>query len=181
MSEKISLISYPIHVARLPQRGMTVSMEAELDQRVALAAAHDLLEVSQLRAEVVVTGWKKGGVKVSGRVRANVVQACVLSLEPVESTIDEEVSAIFVPEGSHLSVPKASADGEILLDAEGDDAPETFSGDTIDVGALVEEFFELGIDPYPRKPGVSLDAPTKEPEPERHPLGEKLLELRKKL
>ena len=48
--------------------------------------------------------------------------------------------------------------GEILLDAEGPDSPETFSGDTIDVGALAEEFFGLAIDPYPRKQGVSLEA-----------------------
>ena len=44
------------------------------------------------------------------------------------------------------------------LDAEGPDSPETFSGETIDVGALAEEFFGLAIDPYPRKEGVSLDA-----------------------
>ena len=37
-----------------------------------------------------------------------------------------------------------------MLDAEGPDSPETFTGDTIDVGALAEEFFGLAIDPYPR-------------------------------
>jgi len=48
--------------------------------------------------------------------------------------------------------------GEILIDAEGPDSPETFSGDTIDVGALAEQFFGLAIDPYPRKAGASLEA-----------------------
>lgn len=39
----------------------------------------------------------------------------------------------------------------MILDAEGEDGPEPFSGDAIDVGQLAEEFFALGIDPYPRK------------------------------
>ena len=34
-------------------------------------------------------------------------------------------------------------------------APKLFSGDTIDVGALAEEYFGLAIDPYPRAPGAS--------------------------
>ena len=43
-----------------------------------------------------------------------------------------------------------------MLDAEGPDGPETFTGDTIDAGALAEEFFGLAIDPYPRKTGVAV-------------------------
>jgi uncharacterized metal-binding protein YceD (DUF177 family) len=39
----------------------------------------------------------------------------------------------------------------MLIDAEGPDMPETFEGDQIDIGAVAEEFFELAIDPYPRK------------------------------
>ena len=65
---------------------------------------------------------------------------------------------MFLPEDSKLGRLGFDGGGEILLDAEGPDSPETFSGDTIDVGALAEEFFGLAIDPYPRKPGVSLAA-----------------------
>jgi len=45
-----------------------------------------------------------------------------------------------------------------MLDADGADSPETFVGDRIDVGAVAEEFFELAIDPYPRKPGLPDEA-----------------------
>jgi hypothetical protein len=44
----------------------------------------------------------------------------------------------------------------MVLDPEGPDAPESFTGTSIDVGALAEQFFALGIDPYPRKEGVEL-------------------------
>ena len=58
-----------------------------------------------------------------------------------------------------------------------------FSGDTIDVGALAEEFFGLAIDPYPRKPGaaaadgVRRSRPLAEPD---GPLQEKLRQLTRK-
>lgn len=174
-------ISLPVNVARLPQRGMPLTIEADSNQRSALAQAHGLIEVRSLQADVIVTSWKKGGVQVNGRVNARVIQSCIVSLEPVENLIDEEVSALLLPEGSRLAVPKRSAEGEILLDAEGDDTPETFSGDTIDIGALVEEFFSLAIDPWPRKPGASLPAETDTSEEPRGSLGAQLNELRKKL
>jgi hypothetical protein len=91
-------------------------------------------------------------------VEADITQACVVTLEPVTAHIDAPVEGLFLPEDSKLGRQGFGAGGEILLDAEGPDAPETFSGDTIDVGQLAEEFFGLAIEPYPRKPGARLDA-----------------------
>jgi len=87
----------------------------------------------------------------------NVVQACVVTLEPVISQIDQELDQIFVPEGSRLARILTNEAGEMILDPEGPDVPETFTGDTIDAGALVAEFAALAIDPYPRKSGAAFD------------------------
>ena len=175
-----SAIAFPVHVARLPKSGMQVTIEADAEQLKALAAAHGLNAVERFVATLDISTWKKGGVRVAGRVQAKVVQECVVTLEPVTGTIDEKVSATFLPEGSRLAVPVYSAEGEILLDPEGDDAPELFSGDTVDVGQLAEEFFALGIDPYPRKQGVALDTGDGDDE-KRGPLHDKLVALRDKL
>lgn len=175
-----SPVSFPVHVARLPKKGTTVAIEADAEQRAALADVHGLRAVDRFVATLEVAPWKQGGVRVAGRVAADIVQDCVVTLEPVAASVDEEVTAVFLPEGSKLAVPTYSAEGEILLDAEGDDAPEVFSGDTVDVGQLAEEFFSLGIDPYPRKAGVSLPAGA-EREEKRGPLYDKLTELKKKL
>lgn len=174
-----SPVSWPVHVARLPKKGMAVTVEADAEQRAALAAVHGLREVVRFVAGLEVAPWREGGVRVSGRVVADIVQDCVVTLEPVEATVDEAVEAMFVPEGSKLAVPARSAEGEILLDAEGDDAPEVFSGDTVDVGQLAEEFFSLGIDPYPRKTGATLAA-SDGSEQKRGPLHDKLAQLKKK-
>lgn len=175
-----SPIAFPVSIARLPQKGMPVTIEASETQRAALASVHGLRDLATLRAELLVRPWKRDGVSVEGNVRAELVQDCIVTLEPVHEIVDEPISALFVPAGSRLAVPRHSAEGEVILDAEGDDAPEVFSGDTIDVGQLAEEYFAMGINPYPRKAGAALDASGAD-DKKRGPLFEKLSGLAKKL
>ena len=151
-------ISLPVSVARLPQRGMPVKLVATDKERLALARDHDLLEVKDFAADLIVSKWRGDGVKVTGTVKAQIVQTCSITLEPLDAEVDNEVDAIFVPEHSKFARVQADANGELVLDADGPDAPETFAGDHIDVGAVAEEFFELGINPYPRKEGAMLQA-----------------------
>jgi hypothetical protein len=152
-----SPVSFPVHVARLPKKGMPVTISATPKQREALARVHDLVSVDEFDTELVVMPWKRNGVRVDGRVTAHIVQSCVVTLEPLSATIDEPVSGIFLPEDSRLGRESFGEGGEIMIDVEGPDSPETFAGDTIDVGALAEEFFGLAIDPYPRKPDAQID------------------------
>lgn len=153
-----SPVSFQVSVARLARAGLPVWLEADEEQRAALAREHGLLAVERFRVDAVVAPWQRDAIKVKGRVSASIVQACVLTLEPVPAAIDEEFEAVLVPERSRLARPPATDRGELVLDAEGDDLPETFSGDHVDVGAMAEEFFELAIDPYPRAPGATLAA-----------------------
>jgi hypothetical protein len=181
--EARSPVSFRASVVRLPRRGLPVTIDADEKQRAALAGEHGLLSVERFHADLVVANWKGDGVRVGGRVEADFTQACVVSLEPLAARVDEEVSAIFVPEDSRLAPPGRAGSGEILLDAEGPDGPETFSGDWIDVGQLAEEFFALAIDPYPHKEGVALPAARAEQAPggaADGALAEKLATLRGK-
>jgi hypothetical protein len=171
-----SPVSFRANVARLPHKGLPVVIEADAAQRAVLAEEHGLLSVEAYRAELLVVSWKRNGVKVSGRVEADITQACIVTLEPVEAHIDEPVEALLLPEDSKLGRQGFEGGGEILLDADGPDSPETFSGDTIDVGALAEQFFGLAIDPYPRKSGAALDA-AGDTEPEENEFQQKLRSL----
>jgi hypothetical protein len=149
-----SPVSFRASVVRLPKKGMPVVIDASPEQRAALAREHGLLDVKNFHADLVVSPWKRDGVSVSGRVEGDIVQECVVTLEPIDARIDEEVSAVFIPEGSNLERYDRLSTAEMILDPEGPDAPESFSGTHIDVGALAEQFFALGIDPYPRKEGI---------------------------
>jgi hypothetical protein len=150
-------IPHMVSVARLPQNGMPLTLKANEKELRTLAKEHDLVRVQSFTAELLIKKWRKDGVRITGSVTAEITQNCVITLEPLIARVENEIDAVFVQEGSKLSRPPLSADGEIIIDYEGADAPETFSGDTIDAGALAEEFFGLAIDPYPRKPGASLE------------------------
>ncbi|TGP42202.1 DUF177 domain-containing protein, partial [bacterium M00.F.Ca.ET.229.01.1.1] len=74
-----SQVSFIANVARLPQKGLPVPIEADERQRAALAVEHELLSVERYRAELLVAPWKRNGVKVSGRVEADITQACIVT------------------------------------------------------------------------------------------------------
>ncbi len=46
-----------------------------------------------------------------------------------------------------------------------EDEPDPVIDGKIDLGALAAEFFALGLDPYPRKPGAVLDEERTNAEP----------------
>ena len=144
--------SYPVKVGHISANPVEVTISADAGERAGLAKLWSILEVKALTATFEVRRWKRDGVRLKGRVTADIVQACVVTLDPVESHIDEPVEVVFVPEGSKLArLPLASESGEMLLDPDGPDAPEIFSGDSIDAGEVAAEHVALAIDPYPRK------------------------------
>jgi uncharacterized metal-binding protein YceD (DUF177 family) len=148
--------SYRVKVGHISHNALDVRIEADAGERAALAKLWDILGVEALSAELKLRRWKKDGVKVFGTVHAEVTQACVVTLDPVPEVIDEEFDELFAPEGSALARIPANDQGEIMIDPDGPDIPETFIGDAIDVGAVVSEIVAMALDPYPRKPGTAF-------------------------
>lgn len=150
--------SYLVKVGHVSHNPIEVHVEADARERKALAELWKVLSVEDLRADLKIRRWKKDGVKVFGEIHGKVTQACVVTLDPVQSDIDEEIDQIFVPEGSSLARIPANDEGEMIIDPDGPDLPETFIGDAVDIGAIVAEFAAMSLDPYPRKPGVEFEA-----------------------
>lgn len=154
MTAKPEAFSYRVKVGHIAANPVHVTLAADADECRRLAAKWDVGAVMAFSAELDIARWKRDGVRVSGTVRATVEQPCVVTLEPVVQELDEAVNAIFVPEGSKLARLATPGEGEIVIDADGPDLPETFSGDTLDIGAVAAEFAAMGIDHYPRREGV---------------------------
>ncbi|HRQ60725.1 MAG TPA: DUF177 domain-containing protein [Alphaproteobacteria bacterium] len=98
-------------------------------------------------------------VHVSGRFTAHVTQACVVSLEPVVSDLDEEFEGWFANPDNAVMLAKArrerqakNGEGETPIMEEKDD-PEPIVNGHIDLGELVTQYLSLALDPYPRAPG----------------------------
>jgi uncharacterized metal-binding protein YceD (DUF177 family) len=154
--------SVPVAVTDIPETGRRIDVVADDETRAAIARAAGLGALPRLQAGFDLTRHGADGLHLVGRVAATVVQPCVVTLEPLESQVDEAVDLIFLPEADVA----AAAAGPQSLDA--GDPPEALRDGTVDLGAVATEFLLLGIDPYPRKPGVVFDAPVAD-DPTSHP------------
>jgi hypothetical protein len=145
-ADAVSPLSRPFPVADLPPEGVEAEVEATPEEREALARAFAVPSIHALRGAFRVSGTRSR-VHVSGRVEARVEQICVVSLDSFDNDVREDVEVDFAAPGV------AAAQG---APGQGKDPPDEIVGGTIDLGALAAEFFALGLDPHPRKPGVDF-------------------------
>jgi len=87
----------------------------------------------------------------SGRVVADVEQACVVTLEPVAERIEAELSVLLRP------AARRQDDALDITDPFDEDEVEEIESGTIDVGRIVYEEIASRLDPYPRAPGADFD------------------------
>ncbi|MGE0233125.1 MAG: DUF177 domain-containing protein [Flavobacteriaceae bacterium] len=145
MNEERPILQLTVARDEVPPQGLKRRFNADAAQRAALARRYGLEAVESFEGEVELRPWRREGLAATGRVEAKVVQRCVVTLEPVDNAIGEDIDVRFDPEP-----------GTAPVDAE-DDPPEPMVAGRADIGRIVEEFFALGIDLYPRKPGVVFE------------------------
>ena len=151
-----------MRVETLPKEGRTVVIEASSAEREALAAFLKLPAIEALSASLALTRSGAAGVRVTGAVHGELTQICVVSLEPFPATIDEVIDVSFAPRAEEGAARRSGAEPETFsMTDQGE--PDPIVDGKIDLGALAAEFFALGLDPYPRKPGASFESP-EEPE-----------------
>jgi uncharacterized metal-binding protein YceD (DUF177 family) len=131
ISEHLS--ASPAECAALAKRfGVEAIQDLRADCRLA-----SLASANRLRLEV----------KFSAAVR----QLCVITLEPVETSINAEFAREYTP-------PAFTEDTqEIVIDPDADDPPEAIPEGGIDAGEAVAEQLGLEIDPFPRAPGAEFE------------------------
>ena len=69
-----------------------------IPRSAARASRFGLLSLDAFRADLVVTVWRRRGIRAEGRIQANVVQPCVVTLDPVPEVVDEKITLLFYPE-----------------------------------------------------------------------------------
>jgi len=146
----------PIRVNEIPEGGRHLDLHADAGTREAIARMAGVEALPRLDASFDVTRHGGEGVRVRGTVSASVRQACVVTLEPLESEVEEAVDLVFAPAVRPDARRGDSLSAETVALA-ADEPPEAL-GDTIDLGEIATEFLLLAIDPYPRKPGAVFAA-----------------------
>jgi uncharacterized metal-binding protein YceD (DUF177 family) len=151
-----------VRVDALPAGGLTQTIEASPEELAALAALNRLPAIASLTASFTVRRSGRGGARATGEVHAEVTQVCVVSLEPFAATVDEPIDVRFAPDEAAEAARRAKEDDAEMVEVGGEDPPDPIVDGKIDLGALATEFLALGLDPYPRKPGVAFDPPEAE-------------------
>ena len=157
-------------LSRIVTRGEIARGEAIRDiaaderERAALARRFGLAALERLEARLRLRPegpqgrpeGRPGLVTLEGRFSADVVQLCVVTLEGLPVTVEEEISLLFSL--ARPGEPKGPAALEVEIDAEAEDPPEPIGPHGLDLGEVVAEQLALALDPYPRAPDADLAA-----------------------
>ena len=168
MADQAHPWSVPVVVAQIPDTGLHSDIEASRPERETTAEIAGLREILSAQASFDLTPIAGGRFHVVGRVRARIGQICVVTLDPIESDIDEPIDLMFAPPEQ---IPQLAdlVDKAAQPDAEIPDPPEPIESGIIDLGRIATDALYLAIDPYPRKPDAVFEPPVVAADPDDHP------------
>lgn len=136
-----------------PDKARKETVTADDAECAALAQRLGLRSLRNFAADLVIRRVPGGtAVRIEGRLQADVVQACVVSLQDVHAHVDGAFDTYFTEDAE-----KAREEISFTLDDDLDAAEMVHNG-MIDLGEVVTQYLSLEIPPYPRAPGVSLAA-----------------------
>jgi uncharacterized metal-binding protein YceD (DUF177 family) len=145
------------HILSLEDR--TGPVEGRLDfgeiDRARLAAFLNIQSLDQLSFTYLITPLSEDRFRLTGELSADLIQHCVVTLDPVAERLRETVCLECWPQEQIEALAReVKAIGPEALP---EDPPVPILHGRIDLGALVGEIFASAINPYPRKDGVEFD------------------------
>lgn len=150
MTDTAPAYSLPYGLTQLRKRKtVDIRDDAGPEARAALARALDIIDIASLKVEASITPVGREQWRVAGVVRAKVVQACVVTLDPVSEIVEEAFDRRFTEDENAVG-------SDLDFDPVADDPPELIETG-VDVGLVASEALALGLNPYPRKAGVAFD------------------------
>ena len=149
-----------VPLARVSTKAQRFEISAEPDERAALARRFGILEVSNLTASVVLMQERQDGlVRLDAEMAAEIVQSCVVSLDPVRESIRETFRITYQP-------TSAATAASTQFDDPGGDLIEPLDDDILDIGEAVAQQLSLAMNPYPHAPLTGGNTPSEEASPE---------------
>ncbi len=142
-----------VSVSKIGDAGWQQTVTARPDEFPAIARYLELAGVKSLQGEIALERWRGKGVRLTGTLVADVVQTCVVTLDPVDAHVEGNFERGFLPPEKLKAV--LGDQTEVVVDPTAEDPPEPL-GHELDLGEILIEELALNLDPYPRKPGVAF-------------------------
>ena len=142
--------SRPLKVDRIPDEGSDRILNAKDTECAKLAQRFGILELKSLTAALHIAFASNGRfINVTGHLNADVVQECVVTLEPLPAHVHCEIDLQCLDE-------KDLDFGKSNLITPDDENIEPIVNGEIDLGEIVAQHLGAALDPYPRKPNLAL-------------------------
>lgn len=143
--------SRPFLAASLSPDGRRFRIEADAAERERLARRLDLVSVDRLEADLVAfSSDSDTNVRLKGKFIADVVQTCVVTLEPVKAHIEADLERIYSVE------EKVDDAAEAEFTPDDAEPTESLIDGAFDAGEAVTEQLALELDPFPRSPNAEF-------------------------
>ena len=158
--------SHRVETGNVGPRPHKVTLTATPQERKDLARRLRVQDLEEAEA-VILLEREPGGslIRVEGQVKGRVVQACVVTGQPVHEDINEVFETWFadpseaVPFGKARREKQIRGEREMEVMAERDD-PDLATDGFIDVAEVATQYMSLGINAYPHAgdmPPVGMD------------------------
>lgn len=149
----------PFELAGLSERGAELALSPDAAERARIAAWLGALEVPRLDATIRLSRLDDDVYRYDADFTADVVQACVVTLEPVPGVHAGRAERRYRVMGKTPRRTSRSPDIDPVDAGDDEDTPEVIAGSLLDIAAPVLEEISLSLDPYPRAPGVTFEPP----------------------
>ena len=167
MSKKKSTVALPepewsvlVDAQLVTSNPQKMRISATEDVRKALCVRLDLAVISSLSADVTLHREKGNVIHVNGLMKANVTQHCVVTMDPVQTQIEQTFEGWYADQDRIVMLAKARherlgrlTDSEIPILEEKED-PEPLANGMIDIGELIVQSLSLALDDFPRRRGL---------------------------
>ena len=162
MSVTPSPYSHRFDLAGISARTVEIRLKPSEPERAAIANWLGALSVESFEAVVRIVRTGDSSFSYDAEFAAGVTQACVITLEPVASTLEGDFHRSYLiaprtPAARREAVQQSRSRKIEVLPAD-EDEPELVAGSDIDLAAPILEELALALDPYPKAPGAELPA-----------------------
>lgn len=140
-------ISRAYITSEIPSSGVEGVIELDSGQLGAVSTMLEVPEVRSFHFSYRLAPLSQKRFKLTGKLKAHVIQECVVTLEPIDAMIDEDLEIELWPLKEVEAAEKlAEEEGKTILI----DGPEPITDNVIDVGQLAYELLASTLDPFPR-------------------------------
>ncbi len=145
--DNFSSFSFNYNLPPQTKEGHKVNFFADEKQKKMISQLLEIEDISKLTASFNINRKNPFEAKLSGNIHAKITQLCVLSLEPIYTTLNFSFIRQFVKE---LTLPISDKEEE-WENIETDQ--DIWDGKNIDLATIIIEELMININPYPRKKG----------------------------